>query len=1687
METNSRLDRLFILLKSGSSATRESAATQLGRLQSTNPEGLPHLLTRLSSVFKSPDWEARIAAGNALSAIFKSLEAWDPLEWKEENGERNEDCFSLKGGSSFLSVLDEEENISFESLNLDSILQRGTFLRSESKNQESPQSSSLQDQRKHLDDTLGIKSQQLVTNEDLVPEASTPEEDVLAPPPPKRFKWDFESKEQSPNDSPLQPFIQIMFKDLFHESWEIRHGAATALREVLKYHGSSGGKVMNVSACENDRFHRIWLRELSVKIICLIALDRFGDFASDTVVAPVRETGAQALGYAIKVMIEEDVQIVVDILLSLMERREWQCRHGGLLAVKYLLALREANRKKLLAQIFPSVFSGLQDTMDDVVSVAASSLLPVAELLPSTLSSSQLSDLTARLWDSLLDLDDLTASTHSLIKLLSSLLVSLKSDLYVMHSTSSLKDLVPRIYPLLSHSSSLVRQSALEALETLTSRQDLACSFLPHIIRDLSLHLFQRCLLEHYSRNLELIESVWKCTCSNTPIGDLLLATCPLYGPWLILISQPPNWPLQLNNNSNTHFFLGGPDAQLITDLEEKSAYMMRARILAAKLLGFLAGFVVQRVPNMTYTEDPMNQFVGKIILPNLLNTRSAYHRTTVCLVISEWNSLCSFDKSSLPDSLKTSFIRFLTEAVSYDETISAFTALQNEASDLLANLKHYNVNINNMDISGPLTYEHIQNIIEISDESINKNNKIRPKMKTSLIERKHNVMTTLSSVKKDQSILGTMTLAAIAGSAVSLCALPEKLHPLIKPLMESIKKESNVQLQNKSADKLADVMEICTERSPTSNDKIIKNLIAFVSSDSVLTPQLIQEVEDSGIITHFVREKSKLSYSARKKNYGSSKTTQSEEELTTSIVKMKNEIQRRGAIVALQAIVKKFGNLIELKIPKLWDSTIAKSFVPPEEDSSNPSDLVNALQALEVMISSLHIDLYSTLETSVNCLCNYHAKNVSSSLRYMTARVVAEIASISPKVVMTTVIKTILPSLEVSHLAHRRGAIEVIICILDKLGVKIVPYIVLLLVPVLGRMSDTDSQVRLLASNCFATLVRLMPLDSGSDDKELNCDLFSKEILEKKKSERKFIHQLMDAKNAEYFHIPERVMDTELLRSYQRSGVNWLAFLNRYKLHGILCDDMGLGKTLQSICILAGDHYNRINQNMENIPSLVICPPTLRWHWKEEILKFTKGKFLSPLLYNGNTVNRSSTRTFIEKNNILITSYDIVRKDIEFLKEIKWNYIILDEGHIIKNAKAKTTIAIKSLSSNHRLILSGTPIQNSVLEIWSLFDFLMPGYLGSEREFSSKFSKPIIASRESKCSKRDKEAGALATESLHRQILPFVLRRMKEDVLKDLPPKITQDYYCDLSPLQIRLYEEYTLKQKLDDLDGNSIKPTSKSHIFQALQYLRKVCNHPKLVSNELSVTQSQDISVAAKLPALKELLLECGIGIVEGEDNQLCLASQHRALIFFQLKSMIDIVENDLLKNLMPSVTYLRLDGSVPTNMRHEIVQRFNNDVSIDILLLSTSVGGLGLNLTGADTVIFAEHDWNPMKDLQAMDRAHRIGQKKVVNVYRLITRNTIEEKILGLQKFKLKTANTVISSENSSIESMATDQIFDLFSLEENEDQKRRSPESSSRGGGVKSILQSLPELWDEKQYEEEYDINTFISKSKPSSSS
>lgn len=577
-----------------------------------------------------------------------------------------------------------------------------------------------------------------------------------------------------------------------------------------------------------------------------------------------------------------------------------------------------------------------------------------------------------------------------------------------------------------------------------------------------------------------------------------------------------------------------------------------------------------------------------------------------------------------------------------------------------------------------------------------------------------------------------------------------------------------------------------------------------------------------------------------------------------------------------------------------------------------------------------------------------------------------------------------------------------------------ILPYVVFLIVPVLGRMSDSDNDVRLLATTAFATLVKLVPLEAGIPDPPG----FSEELLRERDNERKFIAQMLDVHKVEPFQIPVAIKAE--LRPYQQEGVNWLAFLNRYHLHGILCDDMGLGKTLQTLCIVASDHHNRAEAfaktqapDVRRLPSLIVCPPTLSGHWQQEIK--TYAPFLSSLAYVGPPSDRQRLRSQLGTTDIVITSYDICRNDVEVLAPLSWNYCVLDEGHLIKNPRAKVTIAVKRLQSNHRLILSGTPIQNNVLELWSLFDFLMPGFLGTEKVFLDRFAKPIAASRFSKSSSKEQEAGALAIEALHKQVLPFLLRRLKEEVLNDLPPKIIQNYYCDLSDLQKKLFEDFTKKEGKNLAEkASSGDKEAKQHIFQALQYMRKLCNSPALVVKEghkqydeiqkdLSRHHSnlRDPAHAPKLTALRDLLIDCGIGVEPCADGGLTTetnyVSQHRALIFCQMKEMLDMVQQDVLKKLLPSVQYLRLDGSVEANKRQEIVNQFNSDPSYDVLLLTTSVGGLGLNLTGADTVIFVEHDWNPQKDLQAMDRAHRIGQKKVVNVYRLITRGTLEEKIM------------------------------------------------------------------------------------------
>ncbi|KAJ1984823.1 TATA-binding protein-associated factor mot1 [Dimargaris cristalligena] len=866
-----------------------------------------------------------------------------------------------------------------------------------------------------------------------------------------------------------------------------------------------------------------------------------------------------------------------------------------------------------------------------------------------------------------------------------------------------------------------------------------------------------------------------------------------------------------------------------------------------------------------------------------------------------------------------------------------------------------------------------------------------------------------------------------------------------------------------------------------------------------------------------------------------------------------------RGATMALHQLATLFGPDLFAQLPRLWD-TIARPLATVDaitaskdsaatdsidllntrlaqtatEPASLGQELIDALQVIRTLVPALDSDLHPALLTLLPSICSV-LRCQYMVIRFTTARCLASLAQVLLNPVLTATVRQVVPLLgHVEHLTQRQGAAEALYQIVTQLDDRILPFVIFLVVPVLGRMSDPDDSVRLVCTNGFAQLIKLVPLEAGvPDPPEMASDL-----LAHREHERKFLAQLMDSSQLEPFVIPVKISVT--LRKYQQEGVSWLAFLNRYQLHGILCDDMGLGKTLQSICILASDHYHRAVRyaatkapDSRPLASLVVCPPTLIGHWQQEILTYVDT--LKPLIYAGPPLERRKLRPMFAQHDVIIMSYDVLRNDLDDLVHLHWNYCILDEGHVIKNTKTKITKAVKSVNALHRLILSGTPVQNNVVELWSLFDFLMPGFLGTERMFNDRYGKPILASRDSKSSSRDQEAGALALEALHKQVLPFLLRRMKEDVLSDLPPKIIQDYYCDLSDIQRQLYEDFSnskttqvIRRSLETGESYSalaapepvVQPVgvsgegegegrrkNQAHVFQALQYLRKLVNHPLLVLNpkhaqydtvmaQLRANQQQlrDLVHAPKLLALRQLLNDCGIGVSDPSSNTDSAVgaltegavSQHRALVFCQLKTMLDIVENDLLRVHMPGVTYMRLDGSVDSQKRQDVVTKFNQDPSIDLLLLTTHVGGLGLNLTGADTVIFIEHDWNPMKDLQAMDRAHRLGQKKVVNVYRLITRGTLEEKIMGLQKFKLNVANSIINQQNAGLQSMNTDQLLDLFSVSSTGAGANDTGKSDQGGANgddkkpatAKNVLDNMDDLWDDRQYNEEYNLDAFI---------
>ena len=485
------------------------------------------------------------------------------------------------------------------------------------------------------------------------------------------------------------------------------------------------------------------------------------------------------------------------------------------------------------------------------------------------------------------------------------------------------------------------------------------------------------------------------------------------------------------------------------------------------------------------------------------------------------------------------------------------------------------------------------------------------------------------------------------------------------------------------------------------------------------------------------------------------------------------------------------------------------------------------------------------------------------------------------------------------------------------------------------------------------------------------------------------FVKTFKEYKNAPVEFTKE---EDKLLRPYQKDGVKWLYNLYKCGLGGILADEMGLGKSLQTIIFI-----KRVLEEDSNAKILIVCPTALVYNWDNEFTKFSND--IKRSIFVG---NRSERQAKLKEynGNVYITSYGLVREDLDIYKDMSFKVMVIDEAQNIKNPMAMLTKAVKNINSEVKLALTGTPIENSILELWSIFDYIMPGFLANKSKFSEKY----------KIGEDFDDNTNMTLSKLRKEVKPFILRRKKNEVLKDLPDKIENNIYIDLSLEEKKIYAAL-VKETKDEMEelvkGGFAK--NKMQILTLLTRLRQVCIDPKIIFDNFKKTSS-------KVEHLTDVVKEA-------------VSNGHKILLFTSFRTALNIVKDNFNKE---GITTYVIDGSISSKKRQELVDSFNKD-DTNVFLIMLKSGGTGLNLTSADIVIHLDLWWNPQAENQATDRAHRIGQKNTVEVIKLITKGTIEEKILKLQEKKKILSDKLIENdgdEYKSFQNLSVDDIRDLL---------------------------------------------------------
>ncbi|KAI9147969.1 DNA repair protein rhp26 [Paramyrothecium foliicola] len=504
-------------------------------------------------------------------------------------------------------------------------------------------------------------------------------------------------------------------------------------------------------------------------------------------------------------------------------------------------------------------------------------------------------------------------------------------------------------------------------------------------------------------------------------------------------------------------------------------------------------------------------------------------------------------------------------------------------------------------------------------------------------------------------------------------------------------------------------------------------------------------------------------------------------------------------------------------------------------------------------------------------------------------------------------------------------------------------------------------------------------------------------------------------------------------LFGYQKTGVQWLAELYKQSVGGIVGDEMGLGKTVQLIAFIAALHYS----NKLKRPVIVVAPATLLRQWVSEfhrwwpplrvsILHSSGSGMLNPAWEDEYDVERyrpvknrseKAARQIVKgvekKGHVLVTTYTGLQTYADLLIPVEWEYAVLDEGHKIRNPNAEITVTCKELNTPNRVILSGTPVQNNLTELWSLFDFIYPMRLGTLVNFRSQFEIPIRQGGYANASNLQVMTAEKCAEALKDTISQYLLQRLKVDVAADLPEKTEQVLFCKLTEGQRGAYETFIKSEEV-----SAILSRQRQSLY-GIDILRKICNHPDLLDKKLGQKAGYDYGspkLSSKLQLTKDLL------------QTVMIPNGHKTLLFSQGKLMLNIIEKCMREC---GISYLRMDGETPVDNRQPMIDKFNTDPTIAVFLMTTRTGGLGTNLTGADRIIIFDPDWNPSTDLQARERAWRLGQNKPVKIYRLMTEGTIEEKIYHRQIFKQFMTNKVLKDPKQRSSYDLSD-LYDLFSF-------------------------------------------------------